>query len=104
MSTSMVRNHTAKWAGCSGPVGIHSTPNWKNMPMVTTAVPDCRVLRYGRGSPSGQVRSAGDPDDIRAKPQADVEAELGWVVGVGSSPGEPVLMEDFRGHVFGVAT
>jgi fumarylacetoacetase len=53
--------------------------------------------------PNGQFK---DPDDstptLGPSRKLDFEAELGWVVGVGSTPGTPVPVENFRDHVFGV--
>jgi fumarylacetoacetase len=79
-------------------------PNWKHMPIGyhgragSVVVSGTDVIR-----PRGQVKSAGDPVPIFSPTrQLDFEAELGWVVGVESSAGVPVPMEDFRDHVFGV--
>jgi len=53
--------------------------------------------------PSGQRKA---PDDAAPtygpSRRLDIEAELGFVVGVGSRLGEPVLHDSFRDHVFGV--
>jgi len=86
------------------PSGDPLTPNWKHMPIGyhgragTVLVSGTDVLR-----PRGQIASAGDPrPTFGPSRKLDFEAELGWVVGVGSSLGVPVPMEDFREHVFGV--
>jgi fumarylacetoacetase len=79
-------------------------PNWKHMPVGyhgragTIVVSGTTVIR-----PRGQIKPAGDPaPTFSPSRQLDFEAELGWVVGVWSSPGVPVPIEDFRDHVFGV--
>ena len=86
------------------PGGDPLTLNWKHMPIGyhgragTVVVSGTDVLR-----PRGQIASAGDPrPTFGPSRKLDFEAELGWVVGVGSSLGVPVPMEDFREHVFGV--
>ena len=80
------------------------TPNWKHMPIGyhgrsgTVVVSGTDIRR-----PRGQVKP---PDQVLptfgASRKLDIEAELGWVVGTPSLPGEPVAVEDFRQHVFGV--
>ena len=97
-------NHAANVGQMFRPGGDPLTPNWKHMPIGyhgragTVVVSGTDVVR-----PRGQVRSAGDPrPTFGPSRKLDFEAELGWVVGVGSSLGAPVLMEDFREHVFGV--
>jgi fumarylacetoacetase len=80
------------------------TPNWKHLPLGyhgragTVVVSGTEVVR-----PHGQRL----PDDGRtpvfaATEKLDFEAELGWVVGVGSAPGSTVGVDDFADHVFGV--
>jgi fumarylacetoacetase len=79
------------------------TPNWKHLPIGyhgragTVVVSGTSVIR-----PSGQTR---DPDgSIRFGPSSrlDIEAELGFVVGVPSKLGTPVPLSRFPDHVFGV--
>ena len=79
-------------------------PNWRHLPVgyhgrAGTVVPSgTPVVR-----PSGQLKA---PD--QAAPsfgpsrRLDIEAELGFVVGVGSRLGEPVPHDAFADHVFGV--
>jgi fumarylacetoacetase len=53
--------------------------------------------------PQGQTKASDQPDPMFGPSRKlDIEAELGWVVGVGSAPGVPVPIEDFAEHVFGV--
>jgi fumarylacetoacetase len=86
------------------PGGEPLTPNWKHMPIGyhgragTVVVSGTPVRR-----PSGQLKA---PDQalpaFGPSRKLDLEAELGWVVGVPSAPGIPVGVTDFREHVFGV--
>ncbi|HEU4567455.1 MAG TPA: fumarylacetoacetase [Marmoricola sp.] len=78
------------------------TPNWKHLPIgyhgrSGTVVPSgTPVVR-----PCGQRRGH---DGISYGPseRLDIEAEVGFVVGVPSAPGERVPASAFRDHVFGV--
>lgn len=80
------------------------TPNWKHLPIgyhgrAGTVVPTgTPVVR-----PDGQ-RKAPDQDVPTFGPcrRLDIEAELGFVVGVGSTQGLPVGVDAFADHVFGV--
>lgn len=80
------------------------TPNWWHLPIGyhgrsgTVVVSGTAVRR-----PSGQIKSPAD-DLPRFAPSAklDLEAELGWVVGAASAPGNPVAIENARDHLFGV--
>lgn len=96
------------------PDGAALTPNWKHLPIGyhgragTVVVSGTEVVR-----PSGQ-RKAVTRDDppVGAGEDAapvfgpsvklDIEAELGWVVGVGSEFGRPVPVGSFDEHIFGV--
>ena len=79
-------------------------PNWRHLPVgyhgrAGTVVPSgTPVIR-----PSGQ-RKAPDETAPTFGPsrRLDIEAELGFVVGVGSRLGEPVPHDAFADHVFGV--
>ena len=86
------------------PGGEPLTPNWKHMPIGyhgragTVVVSGTDVVR-----PSGQVKAADDAaPKFGPSRKLDLEAELGWVVGVGSAIGTPVPIEAFADHVFGV--
>jgi fumarylacetoacetase len=78
--------------------------NWKHMPvgyhgrsgtMVISGTPIRR--------PSGQFRFEGnEPPVFAASARLDFETELGFVVGCSSHLGEPVPVERFTEHVFGV--
>jgi fumarylacetoacetase len=77
-------------------------PNWKHLPVGyhgragTVVVSGTDVRR-----PSGQRRGDDGPT-FGPTERLDIEAEVGFVVGVGSTHGEPVPVGDFERHVFGV--
>jgi fumarylacetoacetase len=79
------------------------TPNWKHLPVgyhgragtvVVSGTPVIRP-RGQRGAGGGQQPAFG------ASERLDIEAEVGFVVGVGSRLGEPVPIGAFTDHVFG---
>jgi fumarylacetoacetase len=80
-------------------------PNWKHLPVGyhgragTVVASGTPVVR-----PTGQRRgeSAGDGPSFGPSTRLDIEAELGFVVGVGSEQGSPVPYDAFADHVFGV--
>jgi fumarylacetoacetase len=77
------------------------TPNWKHLPIGyhgragTVVVTGTDVRR-----PRGQ-RKVGDAVEFGPSLRLDIEAEVGFVVGTGSVPGNPVPIGDFDRHVFG---
>jgi fumarylacetoacetase len=79
-------------------------PNWRWLPVAyhgragSVVVSGTDVVR-----PQGQ-RKAPDEDAPTFGPsrRLDFELELGFVVGVPSDPGEPVAVDAFADHVFGV--
>ncbi|MGW2646804.1 fumarylacetoacetase [Streptomyces sp. NPDC001393] len=80
------------------------TPNWKHLPIGyhgrsgTVVVSGTDVVR-----PSGQRKSPADPAPVFGPSvRLDIEAEVGFVVGVPSALGSPVALGDFREHVFGL--
>ncbi|WP_333772928.1 fumarylacetoacetase [Streptomyces sp. IBSBF 3136] len=80
------------------------TPNWKHLPIGyhgragTVVVSGTDVVR-----PSGQRKGPGDPAPVFGPSiRLDIEAEVGFVVGVPSRLGGPVALGDFREHVFGL--
>ncbi|MCW2814907.1 MAG: Fumarylacetoacetate hydrolase family protein [Nocardioides sp.] len=81
------------------PDGEALTANWKHLPIgyhgrAGTIVPSgTPVIR-----PTGQRHA----DDIGPSRRLDLEAELGFVVGTPSPPGEPVAASSLADHVFGV--
>ncbi len=86
------------------PQGEPLLPNWRWLP----------VGYHGRGGtivpsgtpivrPCGQVKAPdADEPTYGASKRLDIELELGFVVGVGSTLGEQVSTDGFRDHVFGV--
>jgi fumarylacetoacetase len=79
------------------------TPNWKHLPIGyhgragTVVVSGAEVAR-----PSGQRRTPDGEITFGASQRLDIEAELGYVVGTPSRLGEPVALDAFEEHVFGV--
>ncbi|MGW8849088.1 fumarylacetoacetase [Streptomyces xiamenensis] len=98
-------HHAANVGRMFRPDGEPLTPNWKHLPIGyhgragTVVVSGTPVVR-----PSGQRRPPGaDAPDFGPSRRLDIEAEVGFVVGTPSTPGEPVPRSAFRDHVFGVA-
>ncbi|MYQ54853.1 MULTISPECIES: fumarylacetoacetate hydrolase family protein, partial [unclassified Streptomyces] len=86
------------------PDGAALTPNWKHLPIGyhgragTVVVSGTDVVR-----PSGQRKAPTDPAPVFGPSvKLDIEAEVGFVVGVPSAQGSPVALGDFREHVFGL--
>ncbi|MFI6929851.1 fumarylacetoacetase [Streptomyces sp. NPDC050287] len=80
------------------------TPNWKHLPIGyhgrsgTVVVSGTDVVR-----PSGQRKAPADPVPVFGPSvRLDIEAEVGFVVGVPTPMGRPVGLADFREHVFGL--
>ncbi|URN10749.1 fumarylacetoacetase [Actinomadura madurae] len=77
-------------------------PNWKHLPVgyhgrAGTVVPSgTDIVR-----PSGQRKAEGGPAFGESR-RLDIEAEVGFVVGTGSSLGSPVGTDGFSERVFGV--
>jgi fumarylacetoacetase len=79
-------------------------PNWRWLPVGyhgragSVVVSGTGVVR-----PNGQRKAPGeDAPTFGPSRRLDFELELGFVVGTGSTLGEPVAVEDFEQHVFGV--
>ncbi|MEV8568613.1 fumarylacetoacetase [Streptomyces sp. NPDC051322] len=80
------------------------TPNWKHLPIGyhgrsgTVVVSGTEVVR-----PAGQRKAPSEPAPVFGPSvKLDIEAEVGFVVGVPSERGRPVALADFREHVFGI--
>ncbi|MFE8913254.1 fumarylacetoacetase [Streptomyces globisporus] len=87
------------------PDGDALTPNWKHLPIGyhgrsgTVVVSGTDVVR-----PSGQRKTPTEPAPVFGPSvKLDIEAEVGFVVGVPSAHGTPVPLADFREHVFGLS-
>ena len=97
-------HHAANVGAIFRPGGPPLTPNWKHQPIGyhgragTVVASGTPVVR-----PNGQ-RKAPDEEvpDFGPSRRLDIEAELGFVVGVGSRQGTPVGLDAFAEHVFGV--
>jgi fumarylacetoacetase len=79
-------------------------PNWRHLPVGyhgragTVVVSGTPVVR-----PSGQRRPPGaEAPTFGPSVRLDIEAEVGFVIGTGSRLGEPIPIDDFADHVFGV--
>ncbi|WP_369137451.1 fumarylacetoacetase [Modestobacter versicolor] len=78
-------------------------PNWEHLPIGyhgragTVAVSGTPVVR-----PCGQRKPADADPVLGASQRLDIEAEVGFLVGVGSPLGTAVPLADFAEHVFGV--
>jgi fumarylacetoacetase len=79
-------------------------PNWRHLPVGyhgragTVVVSGTDIVR-----PTGQRKGPDDPAPVFGPSiRLDIEAELGFVVGVGSPLGAPVTTADFADRVFGV--
>ncbi len=81
------------------PDGDALLPNWRHLPVGYHG-------RAGTVVPSGTpvVRPCGQrgPGDLGPTRRLDLEAELGFVVGAGSTLGTPITAESFAEHLFGV--
>ncbi|MFC8431425.1 fumarylacetoacetase [Streptomyces sp. NPDC057253] len=97
-------NHARNVGRIFRPDGEALTPNWKHLPIGyhgrsgTVVVSGTDVVR-----PSGQRKAPTDPAPVFGPSvRLDIEAEVGFVVGVPSELGRPVGLGDFREHVFGL--
>lgn len=78
-------------------------PNWRHLPVGyhgrsgTVVVSGTDIVR-----PQGQRRTDSGTPDFGPTRRLDIEAELGFVVGVGSELGTPIETGEFAEHVFGV--
>ncbi|GMA21799.1 fumarylacetoacetase [Arsenicicoccus piscis] len=97
-------NHAANLGRIFRPDAEPLTPNWKHLPIgyhgrsqtVVVSGEDIPRPRGQRRTPDGEVV-------FGPSVRLDIEVELGFVVGVGSTRGETVEVADVEQHVFGVA-
>lgn len=86
------------------PDGDPLLPNWRHLPVGyhgragTVVVSGTAVAR-----PRGQRATVSRAPDFGPSRRLDIEAELGFVIGVGSRLGVPVGIDEFADRVFGVA-
>jgi fumarylacetoacetase len=96
------RDHASNIGRILRPDGPPLSANWEHMPIGyhgragTVVVSGTPIKR-----PSGQAKNAEGSIVVGPSARLDFEAEVGFVVGVGSSLGATVGVEDFRSHVFG---
>ncbi|MFE9256359.1 fumarylacetoacetase [Streptomyces sp. NPDC006879] len=86
------------------PDGAALTPNWKHLPIGyhgrsgTIVVSGTEVVR-----PSGQRKTPAETAPVFGPSvKLDIEAEVGFLVGTPSALGQPVGLNEFRDHVFGL--
>jgi fumarylacetoacetase len=96
------REHASNIGRILRPDGPQLSANWEHMPIGyhgragTVVVSSTPIKR-----PSGQAKNADGSIVFGPSTRLDFEAEVGFVVGVGSSLGTAVEVDDFRSHVFG---
>jgi fumarylacetoacetase len=98
------RQHATNVGRILRPDGEPLAPNWEHLPIGyhgragTVVVSGTEVIRpCGQRAPRG-----GGAPGFGPSRRLDIEAEIGFVVGVASRLGEPVPVADFARHVFGV--
>jgi fumarylacetoacetase len=90
------------------PDGEALLPNWRHLPVgyhgrAGTVVASGTPIRRPSGQRAGvSTGSTTGTPAYGASARLDIEAELGFVVGVGSTLGTPVSYDAFADHVFGV--
>ena len=96
-------NHASNLGRILRPGQEPLTPNWKHMPIGyhgragTVVASGTPIVR-----PHGQRRTPEGEVVFGPSTRLDIEAEMGFVVGAGSTMGEPVDLADFDRHVFGL--
>jgi fumarylacetoacetase len=97
------RTHAETVGAIFRPAADPLPPNWLHLPIGyhgragTVVVSGSDVIR-----PRGQRRPGTEPPEFGPTAKLDIEAEVGFVVGTPSRRGEPVGVDDFTEHVFGV--
>jgi fumarylacetoacetase len=98
------RNHAENVGRMFRPDAEPLTPNWKHLPIGyhgragTVVVSGTDIVR-----PAGQRKAPDEPAPAFGPTRRlDIEAEVGFVVGVPSALGRPVPVTDLADHVFGV--
>jgi len=96
------RDHASNIGRMLRPDGPPLSANWEHMPIGyhgragTVVVSGTPITR-----PRGQQRNVDGSVGFGPSARLDIEAEVGFVVGVDSSLGTSVGVDDFRSHVFG---
>ena len=97
------REHATNLGRILRPDGEPLLPNWRWLPVGyhgragTVVVSGTEVIR-----PRGQVNFGEGVPVFGPTGKLDLELEVGFVVGVPTRPGEPVAVEAFAEHVFGL--
>ena len=97
------RDHASNIGRMLRPDGPPLSANWEHRPIGyhgragTVVVSGTPITR-----PRGQHRGLDGSIAVGPSIRLDIEAEVGFVVGVGSSLGTSVGVDDFRSHVFGI--
>ena len=95
-------HHAANVGRLFRPGGEALMPNWKHLPVGyhgrsgTVVISGTPVTR-----PHGQLAGPEGVPAFGPTRRLDFEAEVGFVVGTGSSPGSPIGVDAFADHVFG---
>ena len=97
------RNHASNVGRIFRPDGQALTPNWEHLPIgyhgrAGTVVVSGTPIRR----PRGQSKQPDGTISFGPTSRLDIEAEVGFVVGVGTKLGESVSVSNFREHIFGV--
>src|SRR5207248_2962544 len=74
-------------------------PNWRHLPIGYHGRAGTVVVS---GTPIPRPSGLRGPGDYGPSRRLDFEAEVGFVVGTASQPGEPITVDAFAEHVFGV--
>ncbi|MEU6563585.1 fumarylacetoacetase [Nocardia nova] len=97
-------DHATRLGGFLRPDSPPLLPNWRHLPVGyhgragSVMVSGTPVIR-----PCGQLRTDSGAPEFAPSRRLDIEAELGFVVGVGSEHGVPIAVDDCAAHIFGVA-
>lgn len=96
-------NHATNLGRLFRPDAAALMPNWKHLPVgyhgrsSTVVVSGTDIVR-----PCGQRKGPNDPAPVFGPSvRLDIEAEMGFIVGVGSKMGESITPDEFADHVFG---
>jgi fumarylacetoacetase len=96
------RDHASNIGRILRPDGPPLSANWEHMPIGyhgragTVVVSGTPIKR-----PHGQTKGADGSVEVGPSARLDFEAEVGFVVGVGTELGASVVVGDFRSHAFG---
>jgi fumarylacetoacetase len=96
-------HHATNVAGIFRPGTPSLAPNWKRLPVgyhgrAGTIQPSGTQVKR----PASQCQRAPGEASFGPTDKLDLEAEVAFVVGVGSTQGQPVSVDAFDDHVFGV--